>query len=90
MMSYLSANRDEEVFEEPFSFSLDRRRDAHLGYGHGPHLCLGRNVANLEMRIFYDELFKRVTSVELAGTPTRTHSANLCSIKTLPINFTSR
>jgi cytochrome P450 len=88
MMSYLSANRDEEVFDDPFTFSLDRRENVHLGYGHGPHLCLGRNVANLEMKIFYEELFKRVTSVEVAGTPTRTHSANLCSVKSLPIRFT--
>jgi cytochrome P450 len=88
MMSYLSANRDEEAFKDPYMFSLDRPLNRHLGYGHGPHLCLGRNVANLEMKIFFEELFKRVKSVELAGTPTRTHSANLCSVKSLPIRFT--
>ncbi|RXR26016.1 cytochrome P450 [Sphingobium fluviale] len=88
MMSYLSANRDENVFENPETFSLDRPLNVHLGFGHGPHLCLGRNIANLEMRIFYEELFKRLVSVELAGPPKRTHSANLCSIKSLPVNFT--
>lgn len=88
MMSYLSANRDEEVFEDPWTFSLDRPENVHVGFGHGPHICLGRNVANLEMRIFYEELFKRLTSVELAGVPTRTHSTQLCSAKTLPIRFT--
>jgi len=87
MLSYLSANRDEDVFEDPWTFSLERRENVHLGFGHGPHHCLGRNVANLEMRIFYEELFRRLTSVELAGTPTRTHSANLISVKTLPIRF---
>ena len=90
MLSYLSANRDEDVFDDPFTFSLDRPENVHVGFGHGPHLCLGRNVALLEMRIFFEELFRRVTSVELAGTPTRTHSANLCSVKTLPISFTCR
>lgn len=88
MMSYLSANRDEDVFDEPRVFSLDRSENVHLGFGYGPHLCLGRNVALLEMRVFYEELFQRLTSVELTGTPTRTHSINLCSIKTLPISFT--
>lgn len=88
MMSYLSANRDEEVFDEPFSFSLDRRENIHLGFGHGPHLCLGRNLAILEMSIFFEELFKRLTSIELTGLPQRTHSIGLCSIKTLPVRFT--
>jgi cytochrome P450 len=88
MMSYLSANRDEEVFADPWTFSLDRRENVHLGFGYGPHLCLGRNVAKLEMKIFFEELFKRLTSVELAGAPSRTHSTALCSIKSLPIRFT--
>lgn len=88
MLSYLSANRDEEIFESPDVFSLDRTLNRHVGFGHGPHLCLGRNVANLEMKIFFEELFKRVKTVELAGTPMRTHSVNLCSIKSLPVRFT--
>jgi cytochrome P450 len=87
MMSYLSGNRDEDVFKDPFTFSLDRPENVHLGFGHGPHNCLGRNVAKLEMRIFFEELFRRLTSVELAGTPTRTHHASLSGIKTLPIRF---
>jgi len=90
MLSYLSGNRDESIFPDPWTFSLDRPENIHLGFGHGPHLCLGRNVANLEMKIFYEELFRRVTSVELAGAPTRTHSNILCSTKTLPIRFTAR
>lgn len=87
MMSYLSANRDEEVFEDPMTFSLDRPENVQLGFGHGPHLCLGRNLANLEMKIFFEELFKRVSWVELAGQPTRTHSTGLSSLKTLPVRF---
>jgi cytochrome P450 len=88
MLSYLSGNRDEDVFKNPFTFSLDRPENVHLGFGHGPHNCLGRNVAKLEMKIFFEELFRRLTSVELAGTPTRTNHAVLSSVKTLPIRFT--
>ena len=88
MLNYVSGNRDEEVFDDPFTFSLNRPENIHVGFGHGPHLCLGRNVAILEMKIFFEELFKRLTSVELAGTPTRTHSTLLCSAKTLPVRFT--
>jgi cytochrome P450 len=88
MMSYLSGNRDEDVFEDPFTFSLDRPENVHLGFGYGPHNGLGRNVARFEMRTFFEELFRRLTSVEMAGTPMRTHSANLSSIEKLPIRFT--
>jgi cytochrome P450 len=88
MMSYLSANRDEDHFKDPFIFSLDRRLNQHLGFGHGPHICLGRNVANLEMRIFFEELFKRLVSVELAGAPKRTQGNTLVITKSLPIRFT--
>lgn len=87
MLSYPSANRDEDIFEEPFDFSLDRRENVHIGFGYGPHICLGQHLAKLEMRIFYEELFRRVTSLELDGEPTRTRSATVGSIKTLPLRF---
>lgn len=87
MLSYPSANRDEEFFESPFEFSLDRRRTPHLAFGYGPHVCLGQHLARLEMSILFDELFRRVSSLELDGAPTRTRSATVASVKTLPIRF---
>lgn len=91
MLSYPSANRDEEVFDNPREFSVDRRRStAHLGFGYGAHVCLGQHLARLEMGIFYDELFKRVASIELDGTPARTRSAFVSSVKSLPVRFVAR
>lgn len=87
MLSYPSANRDEDIFEDPAEFSLDRRENTHIGFGYGPHVCLGQHLAKLEMRIFYEELFRRVTSLELAGEPTRTRSASVGAVKTLPLHF---
>lgn len=87
MLSYPSANRDEEVFEQPFEFSVQRRRNAHVAFGYGPHICLGQHLARMEMRIFFEVLFDRVRSIELDGAPTRARSATFGGIKTLPIRF---
>jgi cytochrome P450 len=88
MLSYLSANRDEDVFDNPYEFSLERRENVQLGFGHGPHLCLGRHVALLEMKVLFEELFRRVTSLEMAGSPIRQRHASLSGINVLPIRFT--
>lgn len=87
MLSYISANRDEEVFAEPDRFISDRRPNPHLAFGHGLHLCLGMHLARLEMRIFFEELLPRVSSVELAGKPERVVSSFIAGPKRLPIRF---
>ena len=87
MLSYPSANRDEDIFADPFDFSLDRKRTPHLAFGYGSHVCLGQHLARLEMGILFEELFKRVASIKVDGTPTRTRSATVASVKTLPIRF---
>jgi len=91
MLSYPSANRDEDIFDSPDEFSVDRPRNTtHVAFGYGPHICLGQHLARLEMGIFFDELFKRVASIELDGQPTRTRSAFVSSVKTLPLRFTTK
>lgn len=87
MLSYLSANRDEDVFERPFEFLVDRQPNKQLSFGYGPHVCLGQHLARLEMRILFEELLPRLNSVELAGVPRWTQSSFVSGPKTLPIRF---
>jgi cytochrome P450 len=87
MLCYLSGNRDEEVFEEPFKFRSDRNPNKHISYGTGAHACLGQHLARMEMRILFEELIPRLASVELTGTPRRSASNFVSGPKTLPIRF---
>ncbi|API59746.1 hypothetical protein BSL82_10825 [Tardibacter chloracetimidivorans] len=88
MLSYPSANRDEDVFEEPFVFKANRTPNPQIGFGYGPHICLGQHLGRLEMRIFFEEFFRRVNSVELTGHVERSRSINVSAIKRMPIKFT--
>ena len=84
---YASANRDEDVFDEPFSFRIDRRPNRHLGYGVGEHFCLGSHLARLELKIAYKYLLPRIAEVELAGPVSRLHSSLVGGVKHLPIRY---
>jgi cytochrome P450 len=64
---YASANRDEEVFADPFAFRIDRRPNPHLGFGVGEHFCLGAHLARMDLRVFWRHFVERVESVEPAG-----------------------
>jgi cytochrome P450 len=87
MLCYASANRDEEVFDDPFTFRADRRPNKHLAFGYGGHVCLGQHLAKLEMRILFEELLARLQSVELAGAPVLSQAVFVNGPKTLPIRF---
>ncbi|MDX1650679.1 MAG: cytochrome P450, partial [Myxococcota bacterium] len=87
---YPSANRDEEVFEDPFTFRVDRHPNRHLGFGVGEHFCLGAHVARLELQIAYKYLLPRIEEIEFAGEPERLHSALVGGIKHLPIRYRLR
>jgi cytochrome P450 len=86
-ISYISGNRDEEVFDDPFTFKPDRGPNRHIGFGYGGHICLGQHLARLEMRLFWEELLPKLKSVELAGTPKMTESEFVCGPKSVPIRF---
>ena len=88
MLSYASANRDEAVFDEPFAFRADRSPNPQVGFGYGAHLCIGQHLARMEMRIFFEEFFRRVRTIDLDGDLERTRSINVSSIRRLPIRFT--
>ncbi|MDE0039113.1 MAG: cytochrome P450 [Gammaproteobacteria bacterium] len=83
---YVSANRDEAVFEEPFSFRVDRRAN-HLAFGYGPHVCLGQHLARMELAALYRELLNRVDRLELNGEPAYTRSTFVGGLKSLPIRY---
>ncbi len=84
---YASANRDEDVFEDPFSFRVDRRPNPHLAFGFGEHVCLGAHLARVEIETIFRHLLERLESFELAGEIERLKSAVNGSIKRLPLRY---
>jgi hypothetical protein len=86
-MFYPSANRDEEIFEDPFTFRVDRKPNRHLGFGIGEHFCAGSHVARLEMSIAYKYLLPRIEEIELAGPVSRLRSTLVGGVKHLPIRY---
>ncbi len=87
MLCYPSGNRDEEVFEAPDEFRVDRAPNRHLAFGYGAHLCLGQHLAKLEMRILWEELLPRLKSVELAGQAKLSEANFVNGPKALPIRY---
>jgi cholest-4-en-3-one 26-monooxygenase len=84
---YPSANRDEEVFEEPFKFDISRAPNLHLAFGTGEHFCLGANLARLELRVIFGALLKRVHQAELTGPVERLRSNFAGGIKRMPVRL---
>jgi cytochrome P450 len=87
MLCYLSGNRDEDVFTDPYSFQIDRQPNKQIAFGYGVHSCLGQHLARLEMRILFEELLPKLKSVELNGIPKRACSNFVGGPKTLPMRF---
>ena len=87
---YPSANRDEEIFDDPFSFRIDRKQNRHLGFGVGEHFCLGAHLARLEMEVAFKYLLPRLEEVGLAGPVSRLHSSLVGGVKHLPIRYKLR
>jgi len=84
---YPSGNRDEDVFEEPGRFRIDRNPNRHIAFGIGEHFCLGANVARLELRLIYRELLDRMDWMELAAPPERLVSTVVGGVKHLRIRY---
>ena len=87
MMCYPSANRDEDVFEDPFRFDITRSPNKHISFGYGPHVCLGQHLAKMEIRIFFEELLSRVDGFELDGEPQWLASNFVGGLKRFPLRF---
>ncbi len=84
---YWSGNRDEEVFEDPFKFRVDRQVQKQVAFGHGVHLCLGMHLARMEIRALFQELLPRLHSIELTGEPKNTRSNFVSGLKTMPVRY---
>jgi cytochrome P450 len=89
MLSYISANHDERVFENPRKFDASRSPNRHVAFGAGAHQCLGLHMARMEMKILFNELLDRLDHIELAGEPKRANSTFVGGLKTLPLRFTA-
>lgn len=87
MLCYPSGNRDEDMFDDPFEFKVNRQPNRHIAFGHGAHICLGQHLARMEMRALWEELLPRLDHVEIAGTPTRMLANFVCGPKSVPIRF---
>jgi cholest-4-en-3-one 26-monooxygenase len=87
---YPSANRDEDIFDEPYSYDIGRDPNPQIGFGGGgPHFCLGAHLARLEIQVMFDVLTERLPDIEQAGAVKRLRSYFLNGIKELPVRFAS-
>jgi cytochrome P450 len=88
VMFYGSANRDEDVFENPDTFNITRDPNPHVAFGAGgPHLCLGMHVARVELAVMFKELLSRMPLVQPDGAIERMHSSFIAGIHSMPVKY---
>jgi cytochrome P450 len=87
LLSYVSSNRDEDVFDDPFRFDVGREPNKHNAFGYGVHFCLGAALARMEVNSFFSELVPRLQSIELAGDPQHIATIFVGGLKHLPIRY---
>jgi cytochrome P450 len=87
-LSYWSANRDEDVFEDPFAFDITRSPNKHLAFGFGVHYCLGAMLARMELKALFGKILPHLATVEQAGDSALTKSGFVSGVKRLPIRYT--
>lgn len=88
VMWYGSVNRDEDVFVDPYKFDVTRMPNDHLAFGIGEHFCLGAGFARLELRVMFEELFRRFPDIHVDGDVQRLRSTFIGGIKHLPVTYT--
>jgi cholest-4-en-3-one 26-monooxygenase len=87
---YASANRDEDVFHDPYAFDIGRDPNPHIGFGGGgPHFCLGSHLARLELRVLFETLAERLPDISPAGEARRQRSNFINGIKEMPVRYGS-
>jgi len=84
----MSANRDERVFDDPFTFDISRSPNRHIGFGFGPHICLGAALARLELKVGLNILLDRIAEFEIEGPPAWVPNNRLLGLKRLPLRIT--
>jgi|SRR5271166_2191815 len=87
-MWYISGNRDEEEIEDPDRFIIDRPRPRqHLSFGFGIHRCVGKSLAEMQLKILWEEILQRFSSIEVVGEPKRVYSSFVHGITELPVRI---
>ncbi|ABM12135.1 MULTISPECIES: cytochrome P450 [Mycolicibacterium] len=89
-LAYVSANRDEDIFDDPFRFDVGRDPNKHLSFGYGVHFCLGAALARMEINSLFSELLPRLDSIELAGRPELSATTFVGGLKHLPVRYSLR
>lgn len=85
---YISANRDESVFDDPYTFDIHRNPNPHVAFGGGgPHHCIGTHLARMEMKVLFEELVARVPRIEQLAEPSRLRSNFINGLKHLPVQL---
>jgi len=87
---HISANRDESVFDDPFTFDIDRWPNEHIAFGGGgPHFCLGANLARMELRLIFREILERIPDMRLTGDVEMLRSNFIGGVKHMPVAYTA-
>ena len=85
---YASANHDESVFEDPFSFDIKRSPNPHLAFGgHGAHYCIGANLARLEVEVMFNVLADKMPDIARTGDAIRLRHGWINGVKHLPVQY---
>ncbi len=88
VMWYVSGNRDEEVIDRPYEFLIDRENPRHhLSFGFGIHRCMGNRLAEMQLRVVWEEVLKRFHKVEVVGKPVRNYSPFIKGFSDLPVQL---
>ena len=91
LMWYISANMDEDVFENPEVLDIDRENaDRQLSFGYGIHFCMGSRVAELQLRVLWEEMLKRFETIEVLAEPERVFSSFVHGYASMPVRVTRR
>jgi cytochrome P450 len=88
VMWYVSGNRDEDAIERPYEFDIERARPrTHISFGFGIHRCVGLRLAELQLKIIWEEILKRFDNIEVVGEPQRVYSSFIKGYETLPVRI---
>jgi cytochrome P450 family 142 subfamily A polypeptide 1 len=89
LLLYPSANRDEEVFDDPFRFDVERQPNDHVAFGFGTHFCLGNSLARVELRVMFEHLLRRLPDIELvdASEPDLRPANFISGYESMPVRF---
>ncbi len=91
LMWYISANMDEEIFDNPEVLDIDRENaDRQLSFGYGIHFCMGSRVAELQLRVLWEEMLKRFETIEVLAEPERVFSSFVHGYASMPVKVTRR